>query len=405
MPLPVNLPEERLQPERQASTVFALDGTPIGQFKGAETQVEVSAENIPDTIRRAVIAAEDHRFFSHQGVDYKAVLRAVQENRKAGKVVQGASTITQQLIRNLYTGSERTFARKAKEALLAIQAERVYSKEEILARYLNTVYLGESTFGVEAASQSYFRKPAKDITLSEAALLAGVIPAPSVYSPRANPELAEQRRILTLDLLAQYRMATPEELATARAERPVIHPPPKVETQYPLVHGLPARLPLEREGLYGATGLRRQPPHRDDVRPPPAGRRRAGGRSAQQAEGPRGRAGGRRTSDRLRPCGRRRARLEQVPGKPGAGAPRWRVRPAGRLVVQAVRAGGGIRAGHPPRQAVPRPLLRPAEGLRQAGLQLRPFGIRQRRAADGHAQVDQHGLRQADLRRRRHADR
>ena len=233
MPLPVNLPEERLQPERQASTVFALDGTPIGVFKGVETQVEVSPENIPDTIRRAVIAAEDHRFFSHKGVDWKAVARAVQENRKAGKVVQGASTITQQLIRNLYTGSERTFARKGREALLAIQAERVYSKEEILARYLNTVYLGESTFGVEAASQSYFRKPAKDITLSEAAQLAGVIPAPSVYSPRANRELAEQRRLLVLDLLAEHRLATPDELAKARAEKPVIFPPPKVDTAFP----------------------------------------------------------------------------------------------------------------------------------------------------------------------------
>src|SRR5918999_1812677 len=167
MPLPVNLPEERPQPERQASTVFALDGTPIGQFKGVETQVEVSAEDIPDTIRRAVIAAEDHRFFSHRGVDWQAIGRALHADLKAGKPVQGASTITQQLIRNLYTGSERTLARKAREALLAIQAERVYSKEEILARYLNTVYLGESTFGVEAASQSYFRKPAKDVTLSK----------------------------------------------------------------------------------------------------------------------------------------------------------------------------------------------------------------------------------------------
>ena len=233
MPLPVNLPEERLQPERQASTVFALDGTPIGQFKGAETQVEVSAENIPDTIRRAVVAAEDHRFFKHRGVDWQAIGRALHADIKARDFVQGGSTITQQLIRNLYTGSQKTVGRKAKEAVLAIQAERVYSKEEILARYLNTVYLGESTFGVEAASQSYFRKPAKDVTLSEAALLAAVIPAPSVYSPRANPELAEQRRLMVLDLLAGYRMASPEELATARAERPVVHPPPKIETQYP----------------------------------------------------------------------------------------------------------------------------------------------------------------------------
>src|SRR6185295_243388 len=145
----------------------------------------------------------------------------------------GGSTLTQQLIRNLYTGSEKTMGRKAKEALRAIQAERVYSKDEILARYLNTVYLGESTFGVEAASQSYFRKPAKDLTLSEAALLAGVIPAPSVYSPRANPEVAEQRRSLVLDLMTRYRMATPEEVATARADKPVVHPPPKVETAFP----------------------------------------------------------------------------------------------------------------------------------------------------------------------------
>jgi len=233
LPLPVNLPEERPQPEAQASTVYALDGTPIGQFKGAESQVSISAKDIPDTVRRAVVAAEDHRFFHHRGVDWQAIVRAAHADWRAGHPVQGASTITQQLIRNLYTGSERTMVRKAREALLAVQAERVYSKREILARYLNTVYLGESTFGVEAASQSYFRKPAKDLTLSEAALLAGVIPAPSIYSPRANPELAERRRQLVLDLLARYRMATPDEVARARAEPPVVHPPPRPETHYP----------------------------------------------------------------------------------------------------------------------------------------------------------------------------
>ena len=233
LPLPVNLPEERIQPEAMASTVVALDGTPIGQFKGAESQVSVSAENIPDTIRRAVVAAEDHRFFHHRGVDWQAIGRAVQADLRAGHYVQGASTITQQLIRNLYTGSERTVGRKAREALLAIQAERVYSKEDILARYLNTVYLGESTFGVEAASQSYFRKPARELTLAEAALLAGIIPAPSVYSPRANPALSEHRRQIVLDLLARYRMASPDEVARARAERPVVLAPPRPETHYP----------------------------------------------------------------------------------------------------------------------------------------------------------------------------
>src|SRR5581483_6628777 len=141
LPLPVNLPNERPQPAAQASTVYALDGTPIGQFKGAESQVEISAKDIPDTVRRAVVAAEDHRFFHHRGVDWQGILRAAQADWRAGHAVQGASTITQQLIRNLYTGSERTVARKAKEAVLAVQAERVYSKDEILARYLNTVYL------------------------------------------------------------------------------------------------------------------------------------------------------------------------------------------------------------------------------------------------------------------------
>jgi penicillin-binding protein 1A len=233
LPLPVNLPEERPQPAAQASTVYALDGTPIGEFKGAESQMEISARDIPDTIRRTVVAAEDHRFFHHRGVDWQGIVRALHTDLRAGRYVQGASTITQQLIRNLYTGSERTIGRKGKEALLAVQAERVYSKDDILARYLNTVYLGESTFGVEAASQSYFRKPARELTLSEAALLAGVIPAPSLYSPRANPELAEHRRLLVLDLLARYRMATPDELARARAERPVVHPPPRPETHYP----------------------------------------------------------------------------------------------------------------------------------------------------------------------------
>ena len=101
--------------------------------------------------------------------------------------MQGGSTITQQLVKSLYTGGERSMGRKAREALLAIRVERTYPKAEILARYLNGVYLGESTFGVEAASQSYFRKRAKDLTLSEAALLAGVIPAPSLYSPAPTP--------------------------------------------------------------------------------------------------------------------------------------------------------------------------------------------------------------------------
>ncbi|MGH9002908.1 MAG: transglycosylase domain-containing protein, partial [Acidimicrobiia bacterium] len=233
MPLPATLPQERIQPEAKASTVFAIDGTPIGQFRGVDQQVSVSPENIPDTIRRAVVAAEDRRFFRHRGIDWHAVGRAAVADVQAGEIVQGGSTITQQLVKSLYTGGERNWERKAREALLAIRLERAYPKEEILARYLNLVYLGESTFGVEAASQGYFRKPAKELTLSEAALLASVIPAPSLYSPRANPELAEERRLMTLDKLERYGMATPAELAQARAEVPTIQPAPKPESRFP----------------------------------------------------------------------------------------------------------------------------------------------------------------------------
>jgi penicillin-binding protein 1A len=233
MPLPATLPEERSQPEARASTVYAIDGTPIGQFRGVEQQKAVSPENIPDTIRRAVVAAEDRRFFNHRGIDWWAVGRAAVADVQAREIVQGGSTITQQLVKSLYTGGERSWDRKGREALLAIRLERNVPKEEILARYLNTVYLGDSTFGVEAASESYFRKPAKELTLSEASLLAGVIPAPSRYSPRTHPEVAEQRRQLTLDKLARYGMASPEEVAQARAERPTVHPPPKPESRFP----------------------------------------------------------------------------------------------------------------------------------------------------------------------------
>ena len=233
VPLPSVLPEERPTHEAKASTVYAIDGTPIGVFRGAEQQVSVEADAIPDTVRRAVIAAEDHRFFEHRGIDWQAIGRALVADIRAKRIVQGGSTITQQLVKSLYTGGEREWGRKAKEALLAIRLERAYDKDAILARYLNTVYLGESTFGVEAASQGYFRKPAKALTLSEASLLAGVIPAPSLYSPRANPELAEQRRLGVIDKLERYGLATPDELATARRERPVVHPPPKLESRYP----------------------------------------------------------------------------------------------------------------------------------------------------------------------------
>jgi penicillin-binding protein 1A len=233
MPLPANLPQERPQADSRKSTVYASDGTPIGEFRESESRVVIAADQIPDTIRRAVVASEDHEFYKHPGVDWRGIVRAFWSDVRKRQLEQGGSTITQQLVKNLYTGGDRTVVRKAKEALIAAQVERVIDKNEILARYLNTVYMGESAFGVEAASQTYFRKPARDLTLGEAALLAGVLPAPSLYSPRSNPKGAEQRRQDVLDRLLKYGMATPEEVAKARAEIPKVQPPPGVVGRYP----------------------------------------------------------------------------------------------------------------------------------------------------------------------------
>ncbi|HET9772994.1 MAG TPA: transglycosylase domain-containing protein [Acidimicrobiia bacterium] len=233
MPLPASLPQEKPQVDSRVSTVYAVDGTPIGEFKEAETRQVIPAEDIPHVMKIAVIASEDQNFYEHSGVDWRGIVRAFWADVRHRSLKQGGSTITQQLAKNLYTDGERTVTRKAKEALIAAQVERVMSKEEILAKYLNTVYMGDSVFGVQAAAQSYFKKNAKDLTLSEAALLAGVLPAPSLYSPRSNPGPAERRRNEVLELIQRHGLATPEEVAKARADKPKIYPPPGVVGKHP----------------------------------------------------------------------------------------------------------------------------------------------------------------------------
>ena len=233
MPLPSSLPTEKPQADSQVSIVYAVDGSPIGEFREAATRVVIDPKDIPHSMKIAVIASEDHNFYDHSGVDWRGIVRAFWADVQHRSLKQGGSTITQQLSKNLYTDGQRTITRKAKEALIAAQVERVLSKDEILAKYLNTVYMGDSVFGVEAAAQSYYKKPAKDLTLSEAALLAGVLPAPSLYSPRSHKEAAETRRNEVLDRVQKYGLATPEEVAAARAAKPKIYPPPGVVGRFP----------------------------------------------------------------------------------------------------------------------------------------------------------------------------
>src|SRR5262247_4065154 len=159
-----------------------------------EKRILVPLEDIPLHVRQATIAAEDRRFYSHRGIDTWGILRAVRVNVQAGGTREGASTITQQVARTLFLNRDRTLARKIREALLARRIEQHYSKDHILEIYLNQIFYGHNAYGIEAAAQLYFGKSVRDVTLSEAALLAGLPPSPNSYSPLKNLQRSLQRR-------------------------------------------------------------------------------------------------------------------------------------------------------------------------------------------------------------------
>ena len=178
----------------QNSFVYAEDGSLLGSIPAERNREPVTASQMSPWLPKATVDIEDRRYWQHGAVDYVGIARAAWKDVTAGKVVQGGSTITQQLVRNLYTGQERTFNRKIKEACLSIKLAQKKSKPWILNEYLNTVYYGNHAYGVEAAAQTYFSKHAKDLTLLQAALLAGLPQAPSVYDPYHNPQAALDRR-------------------------------------------------------------------------------------------------------------------------------------------------------------------------------------------------------------------
>jgi penicillin-binding protein 1A len=200
LPLPARLPE-RHPPERsQISRVYDLAGNEIGTYRQFETNIPTKPEDIPEILKQAVVAAEDQSFYEHGGVDVRGTLRALVADLRNRGTSQGGSTITQQLVKNTTdVGTERTIQRKIREAILASQLDRSMDKDDILFEYISIVYLGEGAYGAAAAAQTYFRKPVREVTLSEAALLAGLIPAPSRYSPRVDRAAAENKRVIVLD--------------------------------------------------------------------------------------------------------------------------------------------------------------------------------------------------------------
>ncbi len=203
--------------ERTATITFLdQDGALIAR-RGSAHGHEVTIDNLPPYLVDAVLAVEDRRFYSHPGVDIIGLGRAMVANLRAGRVVQGGSTLTQQLAKNLFLSPERTLRRKVQEMMLAFWLESRFSKDEILELYLNRVYFGGGAYGVEAASLRYFSRPASELGLGEAALLAGLLKAPSRYSPVNDAQRAAARATVVLDLMAQTgRITEAERIEAAR---------------------------------------------------------------------------------------------------------------------------------------------------------------------------------------------
>ena len=204
---------------RQTSKVYAADGRFITEL-GLERRTLITLQDIPKHVRDAVIITEDKRFYSHDGIDYFRIFGALARNVKAGSYVQGFSTITMQLARNVFSdriSREKTLLRKIKEARVARAIERRYSKDKILELYLNQVYLGNGAYGVETASQRYFGKSVRDVTVAEAAVLAGLLKGPERYNPRRFADRAILRRNTVLELMRRGGVITNEDASLAKA--------------------------------------------------------------------------------------------------------------------------------------------------------------------------------------------
>ncbi len=211
-----NLPDiSRMADYQPASTtrIFARDGTQLASVY-KENRVWVPLARIPPMVRNAFIANEDHNFYSHHGVDFGGIARAAFADL-THQQLQGASTITQQLARRLFLSDQVSISRKVQEALLAIEIERFYTKDEILERYLNIIYLGAGAYGVDAAAHTYFGRSVDRLTVGQAAMLAGVVAAPSDYSPFANMDLARERQRHVLERMVESGDITAEEADAA----------------------------------------------------------------------------------------------------------------------------------------------------------------------------------------------
>lgn len=213
----------------QVTRVLARDGTPLGEMF-VERRTVVSIQSVPDVMKKAVLAAEDARFYEHTGLNYLGMLRALAHNVTRPGSLQGGSTITQQVVKNVLLTPERTFSRKAKEVILARRIEQELAKDEILELYLNHIYFGHGRYGIEEASRYYFGKGVGELRLGEAAMLAGIVKGPSIYSPRVSLAKAMGRRRFVLEQMAQKGFAPEADVQAALEESVALAPETEVSS-------------------------------------------------------------------------------------------------------------------------------------------------------------------------------
>jgi penicillin-binding protein 1B len=231
-----------------------LEPVVVGELHGVARadRTLVRLDSVPPTLVETILAVEDHRFFHHGGVDGRRIIAAVIANARAGRVVQGASTLTQQLVKNFFLGPERTLRRKLREAVMALLLERRHTKQEILEAYLNEVYLGQrgsiAIHGVGEAAFHYFAKTVEDLGVEESALLVGLIKGPNLYSPFAHPDAAKTRRDLVLGVLRDRGSISEEDYAEAVAAPLGVAAPPREEKAAPY---FVAYLRRDLAGVYG----------------------------------------------------------------------------------------------------------------------------------------------------------
>ncbi|NLO81555.1 MAG: PBP1A family penicillin-binding protein [Clostridiales bacterium] len=210
---------------KQSSFIYDIDNNLITSIYGVENRINIPLSDIPLHVRNAFIAVEDIRFYNHRGFDIKRIFGSLIENIKQGRYAQGASTITQQVVRNGFLTQKKTINRKIQEIYLAYQLEKKYSKDQILQMYLNLIYFGKGAYGIEAASRLYFGKSAKDLTIAEGALLAGIPKNPSNYSPFINLSESLARKDLVIDLMVSNGYLSAEEGSRIKQEKVSLSPP------------------------------------------------------------------------------------------------------------------------------------------------------------------------------------